>query len=72
MEVRYVFEPVPKPGKDGKSGEKPVRVRDGWVSRRKMPEDGGKRLVLTVAVGIGILVVIMLIFSIVDAFRNLP
>jgi hypothetical protein len=71
VEVRYVFEPAPKPGRDGKGGEKPVRVTVGWASRRRMPDDGGKSLALTVAGGIAVALIIALIVSIVDAFRNL-
>ncbi len=72
VEVRYLFEPAPKPGKGDKSGEKMVRVNIGWGSRRKMPDDGGKNLLLTVAGGIAVTLLISLVVAIVDAIRNLP
>ena len=74
VEVRYLFEPAPKPGSDGKSGEKMVHVNIGWAGRsfmRKMPADGGKTFLLTVAGSIVIALLIALIVSIVDAIRSL-
>lgn len=74
VEVRYLFEPAPKPGRDGKSGEKMVNVNIGWAGRgcmRKMPADGGKTFLLTVAGVIAAALLISLIVAIVDAIRNL-
>lgn len=73
VEVRYLFEPAPNPGKGGKSDEKMVRVNVGWAGRGrwKMPDDGGKNFLLIFAGGIAVTLLISLIVAIVDAIRSL-
>lgn len=72
VEFLDVFEPAPKPGRDGKSGEKMVRFYIGWGGRGNRPDDVWKALLFIFAGGIAVALLIALIVAIVDAIRSLP